>query len=1277
MNEGAAAAPAAPFTLLSPDEVWDRVDPLAPDLGADPAVFGLGDLPYPQLLGPGFERLCYELLVAEGHSPRFFGRSGQRDYGVDIVVEAGDTRTVYQCKNIAAAPAWTDVRDAVAKFESDWLGEAGLPCPQRFVYCCPHPLDDKELGESWTRFRDEFRARTGVEVSPFWDKHALDARLRRLPDVVAGLFSGSYAEHFCGRDDWLDDPWTRVRWGEPRHRSIERFLDRHQRGTIHISHQDEERFLDLLSASGSVAIRGLPGSGKTMWGLELGCRMRSPLRRLYYATLNAPSDPERIWQSVRRRRSLPALFVLDDCHQNLKGAGRIREGLGPELKGGTVRLLLVLRDLPGSASGELDDTPEWLAQLEQDGAVIDMKTDLKRTHAVTEHLRPDLIGLSTQRLERLHHFCGGDLLLLDELLSGVTSPLDLDALRPDKLYQSIRTRYFEGNRRLPAICRLACLAQFELTPLASFLDWLQGEKALAAPLMTELFAPPRYLLLHSSLAELVLRALLTLEVGVERLEEKVADATASELVAYFRHLWDSQSKGTASDGDPMVSLETVLRSRLKLVEGTAEQTIKANLLANADMLAYIEAHLDRCTFTFLHICLHNLASADHPAKGHYLDLVEERFRILFQRGCEGSDTIGLATISTGLLTFARYAPATLETIQTEYLAEGFLRLIAANGTLFELFKILKRVTLPFREELLGQLDDTAAGALVDKTIAAGRSIGTLGLVMRELREADPALLGCLEQAIGAGRVLRLIVANGTLFELFRILEYATPTFREALLDELDATAAGALVDRTIDPGRSISTLHLAMRQLRETDDALLGRLEQAIGAGRFVRLICANGTLFELFRILLYATRSFREALLGQLDDATAEGLVDKTIASGRSIEYFHYTLPQLARTPGQRERLEEWLAIERWWRLIIGIGTLNSLSQLSRVMSYAFRVQFISASSSLTIEDWRGIIARGQFRNACSFVTEDFIAYPALSQAAFHAALAHAAAPLAAKASWFDLNSSRPPMHLALAEGRTLRKALQPRIEGFKLEELKGLDFQEVVNAFAFGWREREDLRPALAAHLWDILPDPTHWPTEDGEVATLHPVLAIARSEAVSEQDFLRLLMSTESFLNREVCADIHTLPLFRLVWNMAALRYERGADRSFCGTLPDTLVETLLAVLRERVRPKGANEEKLAHLGLAGLLRFLVPQLGNELRRILAPLATITHWLYQEALEQTFVLALFALEGIVLLRPGEPVFKPLVCAGLLQKSKAYEEVGPAIEHLRERVKRHGNLR
>jgi len=87
--------------------------------------------------------------------------------------------------------------------------------------------------------------------------------------------------------------------------------------------------------------------------------------------------------------------------------------------------------------------------------------------------------------------------------------------------------------------------------------------------------------------------------------------------------------------------------------------------------------------------------------------------------------------------------------------------------------------------------------------------------------------------------------------------------------------------------------------------------------------------------------------------------------------------------------------------------------------------------------------------------------------------------------------------------------------------------------------------------------------------------------------------------------------------------------------------------------------------------------VPKLGKELRGILAPLSTSTRWLYNEALQQTFLPTLFALEGIALFRPNLPVLTPLVSVGLLAKSKHYEEVGPAIEHLCERVKGHGALR
>lgn len=108
-----------------------------------------------------------------------------------------------------------------------------------------------------------------------------------------------------------------------------------------------------------------------------------------------------------------------------------------------------------------------------------------------------------------------------------------------------------------------------------------------------------------------------------------------------------------------------------------------------------------------------------------------------------------------------------------------------------------------------------------------------------------------------------------------------------------------------------------------------------------------------------------------------------------------------------------------------------------------------------------------------------------------------------------------------------------------------------------------------------------------------------------------------------------------------------------------------------------PKGSNKEKLAQLALAGLISFLVPRLTKELRSILAPLSGITKWLYPEAQALTFVPALFSLKGINLLKPSEPVFTPFVRAVLLAKSKEYEDIGPAIEFLRQQVEHRDNLR
>src|SRR5258708_4198 len=181
-------------------------------------------------------------------------------------------------------------------------------------------------------------------------------------------------------------------------------------------------------------------------------------------------------------------------------------------------------------------------------------------------------------------------------------------------------------------------------------------------------------------------------------------------------------------------------------------------------------------------------------------------------------------------------PDRVKALQQLVGAERVLRLIRANGTLLELFRMLQYVTLDFAQTINSVLDEEAVEELCGKTINAGRSLGSLHLALRELRTTDETLLKSLEQKIGAERLLHLIRANGTLLELFRMLQYVTLDFARAIITALDEEAVEELCSKTINTGRSIGTLNLALRELRTTDETLLKSLEQKIGAERLLHL---------------------------------------------------------------------------------------------------------------------------------------------------------------------------------------------------------------------------------------------------------------------------------------------------------------------------------------------------------------------------------------------------------------------------------------------------------
>ena len=1417
---------------LSLDEVWDRVDPLGADLGVNPEEAGLAGLPYYLLNGAQFERLIYELLQSENQRPWFFGRSGQADYGIDLVTEVGGKQDVYQCKNYKEVPSWSKVRDAFQKFESEWLNDMSLPAPREFVYCCPQPLDDKSLGVEWVRFKDDFQKRTGVVIA-FWDRNAIDSRLRRLPDLVAGIFSDSYAEHFCRRDDWRDDPWVRVKAGPARFPIINRFLDRHNRQAIYVGNAEEELFLKILDETSSIAFRGLPGMGKSFLAFELSSRLRQPLRRIYYATFKDAASVEQLWQSARRRLSLPSLFFLDDCHLAYSTVGFLLERLDPELRSGKLKLVLSMRDQVGGAADQLDDTPAWLGSFNEEQAVIDLRANVERTFAVTCQLRPDFKGLSPSRRERLHKTCGGDLLLLDEILRNIPVPQDIDSLDVSDLLASVRTNYFSGNYMLPTLARLAALAQFDIVPRANFFEgqWLPGEEAAADPLMTRLFAPPRFQFLHSSLATLVLRALAQLEASEDALDDRVAAITVDVVSGYLSYLGT-----TVSESDDFARvLGQFLRPDAHLSNDIGEARIRSAVLDAATIQATIEGRLASQNFNNLALCVHWLTAEEHPAKARYIDLIQKRFRILFEEANDGGDAIGVSTLNNGLSALRRFAPDTQLAVLNEhgpdafirvilstgrlltmfkliqnatpafrtcfldqftsehakvlidkniatgrsigaldftlreqgdsdpqmraYLekaigAQDFLRLILANGTLFELFRVLQHSSSAFRTALLDRCSSQEWEALIEKTITMGRSIGTLDLTLRELRTSDPQILARLESAVGARGFLRLILANGTLFELFRVVQHSSPALRTELLDQFSPQESEALIDKTIAAGRSIGTLDLTLRELGDSTPQMLARLERAIGARGFLRLILANGTLFELFTVVRYSSPALRAELLDQFSSHESEALIDKTISTGRSIgtldltlrelgdstpqmlarlesavgargflrlilangtlaefirvlhrsssalrtalldqftaeqaatlvdktiakaqriETFHFGLQNFARNLDHR--LEELIGVVGWWKLLVNCGSLNSLSQITHAMSSDFRQQLITAAANLTVLEWSRMIERGFFRNACDFATKELLNYSTVARDAFRVALEMTAMPLAERASWIDLNSSHPPEDLA-EEGTILRAALRTRIEAVAMTDLFELNLREAVGAFAFSWRERPDLRIELGKNLRGILPKSETWPRAKDEISTLRLILFVARDTDFPETEARWLLREITTLLDREICENTNTIQLLLLVWNISASAYDRKFVNKPAKAFPHAIRELLIEVLAKRISPRGSNEEKLWQFALGGLLFFLFPGQKSVIIDTLKPLKSATRWLVELAMEQTFLPALFALEGIALLTYHNRIFTLSTCLELLRKFERYSDIGPAMNDLRVRVNRYAEL-
>src|ERR1017187_10028818 len=509
-------------------------------------------LPYADLRGPGLERLCFRLLLADRKAPRYFGDNGEAQFGIDLIISDGDDCTVFQCKNHAGFEIG-EFKALLAKFEQEWLlARPELPKPVELVVVWPVRHTERQDVET---VRRDFFERTRVRIE-IWHRDMLDHRLRDLPDIVADLFSLHAVQRFCTRQNWDADIFRPLEPNSGDRRAIGRFLDLLRNNRIVLDPSEVERFDEILGNQAVAILCGASGSGKTITSLALAKGFDDGAWRVFYVNLRQQVSEQQLVNGVRQRSISPTIFVFDDAHLNLDLVQQTLDRLADILADGWVRIAVLIQ-AAGVGSQDYDGPiQDFIEECTTSNAVIELVATEARYAAILARSRPDLSSLSDERLRRLVVLSGRSLSLLDEVLPLFADADDLETVDLERIFPLVLRRYFKkekGGVSAPALKRLAGLGQFDVVvPVEDLPDPFEPRWQEVVNRLTLTFGRPESrAFFHPSVAELLFRTLSWADGDNDWLEEAAK-------------IWVARL-GSAFPIDP-IELPLFLRSRLRLVD---------------------------------------------------------------------------------------------------------------------------------------------------------------------------------------------------------------------------------------------------------------------------------------------------------------------------------------------------------------------------------------------------------------------------------------------------------------------------------------------------------------------------------------------------------------------------------------------------------------------------------------------------------------------------------------------------------------------------------------
>ncbi|MDQ1353488.1 MAG: hypothetical protein QG657_3794, partial [Acidobacteriota bacterium] len=188
----------------------------------------------------------------------------------------------------------------------------------------------------------------------------------------------------------------------------------------------------------------------------------------------------------------------------------------------------------------------------------------------------------------------------------------------------------------------------------------------------------------------------------------------------------------------------------------------------------------------------------------------------------------------------------------------YLKLIAANGTIFELIRFIQYSTDKRAGELIDSLSEDYLQDLIDKTIASGRSFRKLGLMDFKKK----GVLVQWERKVRPAHYLKLIAANGTIFELINILHQSTKLMARNLMQCISREWSEGIIKNTIAKKLSLNTLPRRLKLLLCITDNDSRFFDEKIGIDNLFHLIINIGNPVILIRVLDILPESMQQSLI-------------------------------------------------------------------------------------------------------------------------------------------------------------------------------------------------------------------------------------------------------------------------------------------------------------------------------------------------------------------------------------------------------------------------------